>query len=242
MKNKLFFLLTLIAIETSGQNVGHFYGNLDGTNSTNIKLGKKNYDSDRLFDVLTSDGGSATFTLHSKRWGGVFNWVRESSGGVDRNIAKMSGGSSGSYLQLFNHDQNVQVQLNTSGKSFINGGKVGIGTTTPTEKLEVNGIIRSKEVKVEATGWPDYVFSPNYNLRSLEETETFIQENQHLPEIPAATEIEAEGLLLGEMNALLLKKIEELTLHTIEQHKLIDQQKQLNQQLIERIEKLESNN
>ena len=96
-------------------------------------------------------------------------------------------------------------------------------TSSPSEKLEVNGTIRSQEVKVEANNWPDYVFAPEYELRSLEETEDFIQENHHLPEVPSAQEIEEEGLALGEMNAILLKKIEELTLHTIQQQKLIEE-------------------
>ena len=102
-------------------------------------------------------------------------------------------------------------------------GAVGIGTITPSEKLEVNGTIRSKEVKVEASGWPDYVFEEDYNLRSLKETEAYIKENKHLPEIPSANEIEANGVQLGEMNMLLLKKIEEMTLHQIEMMKQIKQ-------------------
>ncbi|MEQ9403979.1 MAG: hypothetical protein RIM99_10355 [Cyclobacteriaceae bacterium] len=99
------------------------------------------------------------------------------------------------------------------------GGDVGIGTTTPTEKLEVNGTIRSKEVKVEASPWPDYVFADNYNLPSLEALEKFIKSEGHLPEVPSAKEVEENGIALGEMNALLLKKIEELTLHMIEMKK-----------------------
>ncbi len=98
-------------------------------------------------------------------------------------------------------------------------GQVGIGTTSPGEKLEVNGTIRSKRVKVEATGWPDYVFSKNYTLNTLEEVEDFIQKNQHLPEVPSAKEIEEKGLDLGAMDATLLKKVEELTLYLIEEHK-----------------------
>lgn len=96
------------------------------------------------------------------------------------------------------------------------GGNVGIGTTNPTEKLSVNGTIRSKEVKVEASPWPDYVFSDNYQLTTLEELESFIKSKGHLPEVPSAEEVAENGIALGEMNALLLKKIEELTLYVIE--------------------------
>ena len=96
---------------------------------------------------------------------------------------------------------------------------VGIGTTNPTAKLSVNGNIRAKEIKVEASPWPDYVFHSSYKLPDLKATEQFIKENKHLPEIPSAAEVEKDGINLGEMNARLLKKIEELTLHLIEQNK-----------------------
>ncbi len=113
-------------------------------------------------------------------------------------------------------------------------GNVGIGTATPSEKLSVNGKVRSKEVKVEANNWPDYVFTPSYNLKSLDQVETFINENGHLPNIPSAQEVEENnGIELGEMNVKLLEKIEELTLYTIDQQRKIDQ-------LLERIEKLEN--
>jgi hypothetical protein len=98
-------------------------------------------------------------------------------------------------------------------------GDVGIGTCTPEEKLSVNGKIRAKEIKVETANWPDYVFSSSYQLPDLQATEQFIKDNKHLPEIPSAAEVEKAGLSLGEMNAKLLKKIEELTLHLIEQNK-----------------------
>jgi len=102
-------------------------------------------------------------------------------------------------------------------------GNVGIGTNTlTTAKLAVNGLIRATEIKVEnANFWPDYVFKPEYQLPSLSETEQFINENGHLPEIPKANEIESDGIPLGKMNTLLLKKIEELTLHLIEKDKEI---------------------
>lgn len=123
------------------------------------------------------------------------------------------------YLDFYVPGNNSVNQ--TARLSILQSGSVGIGTTTPTEKLEVNGTIRSREVKVETTGWPDYVFEPNYKLRSLEEIEKFIKSNNHLPEVPSSAEVEENGIALGEMNALLLKKIEELTLHIIEQEKRI---------------------
>ncbi|PYF74208.1 hypothetical protein [Pedobacter nutrimenti] len=98
-------------------------------------------------------------------------------------------------------------------------GNVGIGTTAPKEKLSVNGNIRAKEIKVETANWPDYVFAKNYVLPSLKETEKHIQEKGHLPGIPSAAEVKSSGVDLGEMNAKLLKKIEELTLYLIEKDK-----------------------
>ncbi|WP_236581907.1 tail fiber protein [Sphingobacterium spiritivorum] len=104
-------------------------------------------------------------------------------------------------------------------------GKVGIKTSTPREyDLAVNGKIRSQEVKVEAANWPDYVFKKDYELRSLSELQTYIEEHGHLPDMPKAAEAEKEGVSLGEMNKLLLKKVEELTLHLIKKENQLQQQ------------------
>ncbi len=103
-------------------------------------------------------------------------------------------------------------------------GNIGIGTTTPSEKLSVDGTVLAKKVRVSITGWPDYVFNPKYKLRSLSELESYIQVNQHLPEVPSAKEVEANGLDLGDMDATLLKKVEELTLYMIELNKTVKEQ------------------
>ena len=92
-------------------------------------------------------------------------------------------------------------------------------------KLSADGLLMAKEVKVTLTGWPDYVFGDNYKLMTLEETEQYIRDNGHLPDVPSAAEVEDEGLSLGEMNKVLMQKVEELTLHVIELQKQIDQLK-----------------
>lgn len=110
-------------------------------------------------------------------------------------------------------------------------GRVGIGdltngsneiTMTGDHKLFVSGGITAEEVKVKLkTAWSDYVFFPDYQLKSLAEVESFIKQNGHLPEVPNAKTVEENGIELGEMNALLLRKIEELTLYILEQEKRI---------------------
>lgn len=121
---------------------------------------------------------------------------------------------------FFIHPEAVQAYDNLLVK-YNSNGFVGIGTDNPQEELSVKGKIRAHEIKVETANWPDYVFKPEYQLPSLIETEQFIKENGHLPEIPKASEVEANGLSLGEMNKLMMKKIEELTLHLIEKDKEI---------------------
>jgi hypothetical protein len=114
-------------------------------------------------------------------------------------------------------------------KSFrvARNGNVGIGTTAPTEKLSVNGKIRAKEVIVD-TGWSDYVFADDYKLTSLADVEAQIKTNKHLPGVPSAQEVAEKGVSVGNMQAILLAKIEELTLHQIAQEKrTLEQEKQL---------------
>lgn len=116
---------------------------------------------------------------------------------------------------------------------LTNQGNVGIGTTAPDARLSVNGTIHSNEVKVDSKTWPDYVFKPDYALSPLSEVKNYIDKNQHLPEMPSEQEIIKNGLNLGEMNRLLTKKVEELTLYLIEL-------KRSNELMEERLKKVEN--
>ena len=168
------------------------------------------------------------------------------SGGYDKATEVSVGGSQQTSLLLgtsapsngysFLQGRQWQTSGTTPGNLILNkdGGNVGIGTTSPTQKLHVKGTVYSTEVKVDlaaGTG-PDYVFESTYDLKPLAEIETYIKENKHLPEVPSAKEMEKNGVQLGEMNMLLLKKVEELTLHLIEL-------KKENDSLKVRVEKME---
>ena len=104
-------------------------------------------------------------------------------------------------------------------------GFVGIGTNHPKAKLSVDGMVLAKSIKVstDAVYWPDFVFSPEHKRMSLGDLETYITANHHLPGVPSAAEVkEQEGVILEEMNAILLQKVEELTLYVIELQKRIE--------------------
>lgn len=116
------------------------------------------------------------------------------------------------------------VEVRGSGLR-VSSGNVGIGIEFPDDKLAVNGNIRAKEIRIENGNWPDFVFSKSYKLPTLLDTEEYIKINGHLPDVPSAKEVTANGIDLGNMNAILLKKIEELTLYLIEQNKQIIQLK-----------------
>jgi hypothetical protein len=98
-------------------------------------------------------------------------------------------------------------------------------------RLAVEGIIYSKKVKVTQTAWADYVFHPGYKLPTLKEVEQFIEKNKHLPGVPTAAEVEKSGLDLGENQATLLKKVEELTLYMIELNKKVEKLSEENEAL-----------
>ncbi len=121
----------------------------------------------------------------------------------------------------------LDIYLTSAGYQpalMVNGTNnfIGIGTNNPSQRLSVNGSIRSKEIIVEASPWADYVFEEKYELPSLDSIAQYIKQYKHLPGIPAASEIETVGLKVGEMQTKMMEKIEELTLYVIELKKEIE--------------------
>jgi hypothetical protein len=134
-------------------------------------------------------------------------------------------------LTILNNNNIGVGTTNPVQKFHVNGkavfeDNVGIGTTSPSERLDVAGKIRACEVIVEQNNWCDYVFEPNYKLKSLDEVEQFIKQNKHLPNIPPAKEIAQNGIAISDMTQRLMEKVEELTLYLIQQQKEIEQLKQ----------------
>ena len=153
------------------------------------------------------------------------------------------------FIQL--KDENHKISVGTNGAMNITAGakplslegsrvtltgKVGVNTTNTVNgyALAVDGGIITDEVLIlNVEDWPDYVFGKDHTLMSLRDLQSYIEQNSHLPEIPSAEELEANGVNVVEMQKMLLKKIEELTLYTVEQQQLIEA-------LQERIEQLEN--
>ncbi|WP_121811969.1 hypothetical protein [Mucilaginibacter kameinonensis] len=239
---------TNFSVRADGQ--GYFAGNLG--------IGNSNPDAKLTVYSPIPLGGVAKNAVLVSSIGGTSGtnyfknnlWLVRNSAGSDWVTARLHDGISidVSFLNpqtntrtWWERDPNQDVQSwGTSANTYMTivQGNVGIGITNPANKLDVNGTIHSKSVLIDLNGWADYVFKPTYQLRPLTEVKTFIDQHKHLPEIPSEQEIVKDGLNLGEMNKLLMKKIEELTLYLIEKDKVEKEQKKINQNYATQIETL----
>ena len=155
-----------------------------------------------------------------------------------------------------NADGGVTFESYTSTDAISKGiltirgnGNVGIGTTAPTQALTVKGTVLASKVQIVSDSEipaSDYVFNKDYNLPSLKDVEQFVNENKHLPEVPSAIEFKENGYSVGQMDDILLKKVEELTLYVIDlkkeneqQQGKLDEKDALIQEMLKRIEALE---
>ncbi len=164
-------------------------------------------------------GAAARFTVHTpENTNGI---AQVGSGG--QVLAMRIGGSSATIGTHTPHIMRI-VANNIAAINIDPFGNVAIGTPDALAgyKLSVNGSIKARELVIETIGWPDYVFAENYKPLPLSEVEKFIQSHHHLPNIPSASEIEKNGVAVGEMQKKMMEKIEELTLHIIELNKRIE--------------------
>ena len=159
---------------------------------------------------------------------------------ADNSITKNYGG--GMFFRVTS-DPSLNIGHNYIDVMMITDkGKVGIGTgITGNHKLAVEGSIGAREIKVEGSGWSDFVFAKEYKLPTLTQVEKHIKEKGHLQNIPSAAEVKKDGFFLGEMDAKLLQKIEELTLYTIQQEKQLKKQSKSIKKLEALVDKLLEN-
>jgi hypothetical protein len=244
-------VIVMAAMSVSGQtwntNGDHIYN----TNTGNVGIGINDpgvfnlqvYTPEmtrvRASSSRTTDGLVAGFHLRNDNSTDMLNMSLRIVGGQHEMIQSVYSSSLGSWLEYCylnlatgNYEMRNGIQkidyLNSGDVLFNNRGSVGIGTGTMSlpggnVKLAVNGKILCEELEIALTSaWPDYVFNSDYRLSPLSEVDAFIKENNHLPGIPSANEIESNGLSVGEMNRLMMQKIEELTLYVIELEKKIN--------------------
>jgi hypothetical protein len=200
------------------------------TRGGNSFTGRQFVNGTILSSISSDTGGSIELINPSKKSNGIAGTWK---------IFNMTGGY-GNSLQFWAYDNlGCETGLCNNRFTIMDNGNVGIGNMTPSNKLDVNGTVHSKEVKVDMSGWPDFVFKKEYTLPTLEEVEKHIAEKGHLENIPSEEEVLKDGINLGEMNAKLLQKIEELTLYMIEMKKENAEIKKENEEMKSRIEKME---
>lgn len=158
------------------------------------------------------------------------------SGGMNfwKPFGAPSNGALMNYILYLNDQGKVGIntnipsaQLTVKGKTLIGDpAVVNIATPTTYGLYVQDGILTSKVrvAVVNSATWADYVFAPGYKLRPLSEVEKFITTNSHLPEVPSTREVQENGIDMVQMDATLLKKVEELTLYIIDQNKKIEEQ------------------
>jgi hypothetical protein len=202
------------------------YWSPNGTHIFNTNTGNVGIGSSAPLNMLevTKSAGEATIAIRNTGGasGASFYMFDQLTGGK----WKFKSAAAGAFKirdQAMSQDV-VTIEQNALANALYikTGGNVGIGTTNPVAKLSVNGTgtfngkVKCTEVEVLLAAWPDYVFESGYNLRPLSEVENFINLNKHLPDVPKAETVVANGANLGQMNATLLQKVEELTLYMIQ--------------------------
>lgn len=225
-KTLLLFLFVLFAFTTSAQWATS--GNdIYNTNSGNVGIATSSPTS-LLHAAKSMVEPKITVQNLGEFGGATFEMIDDNQSGHWKFKSKWGGG-----FKIRDHASSLDVIVidknSAANQIYIAaGGGIGIGTNTiPTGyQMAIDGKLIAEELEVQLSGdWPDYVFRDDYNLPTLYELEQFINQNGHLPNVPSAEEIENGTLKVGEMNTILMQKVEELTLYVIELKKEIEELK-----------------
>lgn len=127
---------------------------------------------------------------------------------------------------MFGFNSNGSFYWGTGQNNTRNPNSYVMYLTSTEGNLGIRGKLTAAEVNIKVGGWADYVFKPTYRLLSIPELEQYISKHQRLPEVPSEEEVAEKGVSVGEMNVILLKKIEELTLYIIDLQKQVNELKQ----------------
>lgn len=207
-KSILFVVLFVLSLSIYSQDQS-ISGNLNVSGIINVN--DKSLFKMKSILARLPEGGNGTYL-------GVKS---HSSQMADAGVSSLINVKSFSIDHMFYETLNSSINFYRGGSTF--GGSLGISVYDGTEyfrfsrgRLDVDGLIRAKEVKIEAVIWPDFVFDKEYVLPDLKEVENHIKEHKHLPGIPSEGEVKENGVSVGEMQAKLLQKIEELTLYVID--------------------------
>lgn len=188
------------------------------------------YNNTRMFNffdfpVSNLDSKSSVFFgIEDRNDSGRYRFIAETGGTTNLIVLDKT---QTEVFKVFDDGNNTTTLSLPKANSFLGIGTTNFTDGSDTYRISVKGAIRADRVRVYTT-WADYVFNKEYNLPSLEEVEQHIKDNGHLKDIPSAKEVEEKGIELGEMNKLLLQKIEELTLYIIEMNKEINTLKSKN--------------
>ncbi len=225
----------------NGNTAGFWLNKADNSNEAAF-VGNYN---DTIYGIYTNTGGGWQFFFdHKNGYLGMNNSSPKVGisfpASIGKKISLYPGASGDAGMDVWGnefrlHSDYSGADITFGYDNYISGftermrvkgdGRVCIGTTSPATGylLSVYGKVVAEEVRVQLkASWPDYVFADNYELPPLTGVKEFIRANQHLPGLPAAAEIEKNGLDLGDMQKKMVEKIEQLTLYVIDMQQQID--------------------